>query len=100
MNSKQNKKLVVILIGPPGSGKGTQAELLEENLNLYHLETSRIIVANLLNAKKGDFVKVGGKKYFFLEEKKLRESGKLMSSPLITFWIKNKIIELAEGEKE
>ncbi|MBZ9569362.1 nucleoside monophosphate kinase [Patescibacteria group bacterium] len=93
------KPFVIIILGPPGSGKGTQAELLEEKLNLYHLNTSGIIVANLLNAKKSDFVKVGGKKYFLLEEKKLRESGKLMSPPLIAFWIKNKIRELAKGGK-
>ena len=36
---KGNKKLVVILMGPPGAGKGTQAELLSERLSLYYLET-------------------------------------------------------------
>ncbi|MBZ9571843.1 nucleoside monophosphate kinase [Patescibacteria group bacterium] len=98
-SKKIKNQLVIILLGPPGSGKGTQAELLTEKLNLYHLETSKIIVANLLKAKKGDFVKVKGKKYFLSEEKKLRKSGKWMSPPLITFWVKNKIKELAkEGE--
>ena len=57
------KPQVIIIIGPPGSGKGTQAELLAENLNLYHFETSEIIEKNLAEAKKGDFVKVGDKKY-------------------------------------
>lgn len=99
MNSKQNKKRVIIVLGPPGSGKGTQAELLAEKLDLYHLETSEIIVKNLLNVKKDDFVVVKGKKYFLFAEKKLRESGELMSPPLITFWIKNKIKELAKEGK-
>lgn len=89
------KLLVIIILGPPGSGKGTQAELLAERFNLYHLETSKIIVKNLLSVKRNDFVKVKGKKYFLFKEKKLRETGKLMSPPLITFWIKNKIKELA-----
>lgn len=89
-------KQIIILLGPPGSGKGTQAGLLAEKLNLYHLETSKIIVANLLNIKKNDFVSVKGKKYFLAEELKLRETGKLMSSPLISFWVKNKIEKLAE----
>lgn len=89
----------VILLGPPGSGKGTQAELLAEKLNLYHLETSKIIEANLKNATKGDFVKIGEKKHFLLEERRLRESGELMSPPLIGFWVKTKIKELSkEGE--
>lgn len=83
-------------MGPPGSGKGTQSELLAEKLNLNHLETSEIIEKNFAVAKKGDFVKIGGKKYFISEEKKLRESGKWMSPPLIAFWAKDKIKMLAE----
>ncbi len=94
-----SNKQVIILLGPPGSGKGTQAELLAEKLNLYYLETSRIIDANLKNIKKDDFIIVKGKKYFLIEEKKMRERGKLMSPPLIVFWIKNKIKELAKVGK-
>lgn len=93
------KSLVVILLGPPGSGKGTQAQLLAEKLNLYYLETSKIIEDNLEKAKKGDFLKIKGKKYFLFEEKKQREAGKLMSPPLITYWVKNKIKELAKEGK-
>lgn len=89
----------IIIIGPPGSGKGTQAELLAEKLNLYHLETSEVIEKNLTNVKKGDFVIIRNKKYLLLNEKRLRESGALMSPPLITFWIKNKIKELIKEKK-
>jgi len=81
----------IIVMGPPGAGKGTQAQLLAERFDLYHLETSEIIEKNLKNIKKDDFVTVDGKKYFLWEEKRMRESGELMSPPLITFWIKEKI---------
>ena len=91
--------MIIIPIGPPGSGKDTQAELLAGKLNLFNLETSEVIEKNFANAKKGDFVPIKGKKYFIEDEKKLRISGKLMSPPLITFWIKNKIIELAKEQK-
>ena len=98
MKPSKGKK-VIIIMGPPGSGKGTQAELLAEKLDIFHFETSEIIEKNFAAAKKGDFVKIGSKKYFLSEEKKLRESGKWMSPPLISFWVKNKIKALAkEGE--
>ncbi len=95
-----NKQKVIIIIGPPGSGKGTQGELLAEKFSFYHLETSEIIEKNFANIKKSDFVKVGAKKYFLWEERKLRQSGKLMSPPLIFFWLKQKIKELIKEKKQ
>jgi adenylate kinase len=95
---KQNSKVLIIL-GPPGSGKGTQAELLSEKFDLYHFETSEIIENKLASARKGDFVKVGREKYFLAEEKKLRDSGKWMSPPLISFWVKDKVKNLAKEGK-
>lgn len=99
MLKRDDKKSVIIVMGSPGSGKGTQAQLLAEKLDLYHLETSEIIEKNLRNIKKGDFLQVKGKKYYLLEEKRIRESGELMSPSLITFWIKEKIKELYKEGK-
>jgi adenylate kinase len=98
MKNSKNLKFIIVM-GPPGSGKGTQAELLAEKFGLYHLETSEIIERNLRDIKKGDYVLVNGKKYFLIEEKKKRESGELMSSPLIAFWVKNKIEKITKEEK-
>src|SRR6516162_1135032 len=33
----------LILVGPPGSGKGTQAELLSTRINLVHISTGDIL---------------------------------------------------------
>ena len=93
------KPLAFIILGPPGSGKATQAELLAGTFNLYHLETSEIIEKNFAVAQKKDFVKISGKKYFIFKEKKLRESGKWMSPPLIAFWVKNEIKRIAKKGK-
>jgi len=90
---------VIIILGPPGSGKGTQSTLLAKELDLYHLETSEIIKKKLAGVKKEDFVVIKNKKYFLLEEKKTRELGGLMSPPLIVFWVKDKIKELAREGK-
>lgn len=99
MKKPSKKPNVIIIMGPPGSGKGTQAELLAERLNIFHFETSKIIEANLKGIKKGDFVAIKGKKYFLIKERETRETGGLMSPPLIDFWVKNKVKELRKEEK-
>ncbi|MEK7659465.1 MAG: nucleoside monophosphate kinase [Patescibacteria group bacterium] len=45
---------VIFLIGPPGSGKGTQAELLAKELGFYHFEISKVIEEKFKNAEASD----------------------------------------------
>ncbi len=92
----KTSKLVIIIIGPPGSGKGTQATLLADKLSLYYFETSKIIEERVMKAKKGECVVIEGKKYSLVDEKKIWETGGLCSPPLVTFWVMEKIKELAE----
>ncbi len=40
---------VLIFLGPPGSGKGTQAEILTDKLNLNHLSVGDLLRENILN---------------------------------------------------
>ena len=44
--------LNIVLFGPPGAGKGTQAEKLIAKYNLVHLSTGDIFRANI----KGDIL--------------------------------------------
>jgi len=96
-NSKKSK--VIIVMGPPGAGKGTQASLLSEKLGLYRLESSKVIEENVMAAKKGDFVKVGGKKYSLLKEQKLWKTGLICTSAVVGFWMKEKIKKLARANE-
>jgi adenylate kinase len=82
---------VIIIIGPPGSGKGTQATLLSEKLDLVYLETSRIGEERIKKAKRGEYIFFEGQKFYFEKEKKLWEEGKLWDPPFITFLVMEEI---------
>lgn len=98
-------KQVIILFGPPGAGKGTQAGLLSEKLSLFYFETSKVLEEKFQEAEnlKPDslerFVQVQGKKYDILEEKKIWTEGTLCSPPFVTYFVKEKINKLFEEDK-
>lgn len=75
MESTQNKKftpLVVILLGAPGSGKGTQAKELGKALRIPHISTGDLFRENLSqNTELGKKVK------------SFMESGKLVPDSLV-----------------
>jgi len=72
--------MILILFGPPGAGKGTQADLLKDKFNLLHLSTGDILreeVSNNTNLGQ--------------QAKKFMDSGELVTDELIIEMIKNKI---------
>jgi adenylate kinase len=89
----QDKK-IIILLGPPGSGKGTQATLLAEKLDLFYFETSNIIEAAVKNHRPDEYLEVDGQKYTFGHEKELWEGGILCSPPFVVALVEKKINEL------
>jgi len=96
---KENKqKLVVILIGPPGAGKGTQGTLLAEKLNLYYFETSKILEMSFQSHSETDFVEIDGTKYYFFHEADSWRKGILCSPPFVSYLVQKKIKELFEKD--
>lgn len=46
---KEKQMINLVLFGPPGAGKGTQAELLKEKYNLEHISTGDVFRYNIKN---------------------------------------------------
>ena len=97
MRNKINQK-VVIFIGPPGSGKGLQANLVAEKFGLYHIETSELLERCFSEEKEKTF-KIDSKRYQVKEIEKIWKSGKLCPPPFVVFLVKRKIKEVAQQKK-
>lgn len=83
-------KKVVIFIGPPGSGKDTQANLLVEEFGMVQMLSSNIIRAKFA-ANPDDPV--------IVSEKKLFDTGKLNSPSLVAKWMIEFVREQAQQGK-
>jgi len=95
----KEKKQVIIIMGAPGSGKGTQAELLAERFNFYYFETSKILEEKFHEAKENEFVTADGKKYYLKNEKVIWQTGGLCSPPMVTVLVMEKIRKLYKEGK-
>lgn len=74
--------LNIILFGPPGSGKGTQAEKLMNNYNLVHISTGDLLRGEISNGTK-----------LGLEAKSYMDNGNLVPDEVVIGMIDNKIAE-------
>jgi len=90
----QKNLSTILIIGPPGSGKGTQASLLAKEFDYYHIETSKIIEKKLNKAEEGETVKIDGKEYSYDEERGFWEGGELCSPPFVAYLLKKEIEKL------
>jgi len=93
-------KSVIIVMGCPGSGKGTQAEILSNKFGLYYLESSKVIDSKLANIKEGDVETVDGKEYSLTEQRDKRHAGDIMSPELVTHWMMEKAKEVANDNQK
>ncbi len=94
-----NLPSVIILFGPPGAGKGTQAEILAEKFGFFHFETSKIIEEVLRTHGDDERISVGGEEYSYRDEKQKFSSGTLNAPVVVAFWVKQRISELAKNKK-
>ncbi len=71
------RKIVVILYGPPGAGKGTQANLLAERLDVIHFDTGKFLESIVHDPKRQ-------RESIIRRERKLFDGGKLMTPSFVT----------------
>ena len=81
---------VIFLIGPPGSGKGTQAELLAKELGFYHFEISKVIEKNFKEADSNDKELNHQKEHWI--------SGELVHPELVAGWFIKEVDSLKDGK--
>ena len=74
--------MIIVLLGPPGSGKGTQAELVCKKFNFFHFSTG-----NILRNEVKEKTKIGQ------EIESIINAGKLISDKIIIQIVDNKITE-------
>ncbi|MBY6364582.1 adenylate kinase [Rhodococcoides corynebacterioides] len=72
----------LVLLGPPGAGKGTQATLLSEKLGIPHVSTGDLFRANI-----GQQTPLG------IEAKKYLDAGDLVPSTLTVDMVRDRLAE-------
>ncbi len=70
----------VVLLGPPGAGKGTQAQKLSEKLGIPHISTGELFRSNIENGTK-----------LGLEAKRYLDAGDLVPSELTNQLVDDRI---------
>jgi len=78
--------LNIVLFGPPGSGKGTQACKIIEKYNLVHISTG-----DLLRQEVQDLTELGRR------AKEIMDRGELVSDEIVIGMIRNKLGENQDG---
>ncbi len=82
------KPKVFFLIGPPGSGKGTQADLLAKELGFFHFETSKIIEEKFETASPQDKEIAHQKEHWI--------AGELVHQELVAKWLLEEVEKLKD----
>jgi len=77
----------LLIFGPPGVGKGTQAQLISEKLNLFHLSTGEILRAS---AEKG--TDLG------LKAKKLMDRGELVPDDIMIGIVRESLLNGSKSD--
>lgn len=90
-------KTAIIILGRPGSGKDTQAEILAEKFGLVRVVSSKLIEKALKSKKPG--VELEEKYYNLEKERRLQRSGSLNTPAFVSALVRSEIKSLANRGK-
>ncbi len=91
------KNIAIVILGRPGSGKDTQAELLAKKFGLVHIISSKVIEDALKISKKT--IKIDNKIHSVLKERENLRSGRLTTFTFVSALIINKIRNIVKKKK-
>src|SRR3989344_2190470 len=83
-------KRIVMFIAPPGAGKGTKADMVQERRGFVHLESSKVIEDKFALDPESAEVKIAREQWL---------SGKLVEPEYVVRWMLERIRQLADAEK-
>lgn len=89
-------KQAIILFGPPGAGKGTQAELLVDKFGFHHFESSKVLEHCWKTEKPEKVFEADGEKFKVADEIERWKTGLLNSPKFVVALFTEKIKALAE----
>jgi adenylate kinase len=84
------KRIAVMVYGQPGSGKGTQADLLADKLSLIHFDTGRFLEMVVHDPARQ-------KEKAIRRERKLFDSGKLQTPSFVFREVKKEAVKIAKA---
>ena len=82
--------MILIFFGPPGAGKGTQADFVSKALNIVHLSTGEVLRKYLIQEGKLS-LELEGKLSFELEE--TIKSGELVSDKILNHIVSERMAQ-------
>lgn len=85
------RKIVIVLYGPPGSGKGTQANLLAEKLGLFHFDSGKFLESIVHDPKRQ-------KEKLVQKERKLFDAGTLNTPSFVFREVSKEVEHLASAD--
>ncbi|MDP4007539.1 MAG: nucleoside monophosphate kinase [bacterium] len=95
MIASDNPYLIVFL-GAPGAGKGTQTILTAEKFKLLRVEMSKLLEQHFAHAKSGEKIVVNGTDYLIADQLKRWHEGFLVEAAVVSKILEQKLKALLE----